>query len=514
MIAKCKSCGQEYQLEEDEDPNDFQCECGGELIHSESLEDIVEDSSKPKSVIKCSNCGTDNPDYANFCQDCGKKLNSIIEENEIKPTKTSNSPKIGINLGNDLGNKLIQAKTGIENDLNLLKEFGNDLEKIVKKYGSVEVESEEEFLEQMRKIDAEINLKKEFLDKKLKYYNNRIIIDKVRDINKPFSLKYSISIKKGKKPYREREVFFRNSENKKTKMKVEIWENSIKVPDITFRSISFLITKNERFILAYNNGHYKVLDGINKFIKGEIIFINQNKLFLIKDLMRPHDGKLAENGSFIISDWMTAGEREGTFYVFNSEANVLIKKKFNSNLGKNAISESGRFAVIETLLSDSEDGDKIFFFDLVLGKLIWESVRSVGNIENFQFNENKKILTVSYGDFLNYHHTFQGEFLDEEKLEKERVGQANGYELFSIAKKKKDGLDNNKSNLSDYEEVLYLLEKASNKDVSRHTKAGIHRMIGETYYNFGKTDLALFNFEKALSYNPNVGVKRLYDKLK
>lgn len=31
VIAKCKKCGKEYQLESNEKPSDFQCECGGEL---------------------------------------------------------------------------------------------------------------------------------------------------------------------------------------------------------------------------------------------------------------------------------------------------------------------------------------------------------------------------------------------------------------------------------------------------------------------------------------------------
>lgn|GEM_PF-4481730 len=514
VIVTCVECGIKYELGNGENPEDFQCECGGELIYSESLEDIKE-YSKPETTIKCPHCGSTNPDYAKFCQECGKKQNSeISKENELKKDKPLNSSKVGINLGNSLGNKLIQAKTDLQTDLNLLKEFENDLEKIVEKYSSDEVESEEEFQEQIRKIDSEIKHKKESLDKKLKYYSNRIIVDKIRDKDKPFSLKYSISIKQGKKPYKEREVFLKDSENKKTKLKVEIWKSSIKVPDIKFNSISFIKSEDENFILAYRDQMYDSRDGTRKLIKGRTIFINQNELFLINDLERPHDGKLAKNGTFILNDWMTAGEREGTFYVFNSEAKVLIKKKFNSNLGKNGISESGQYGIVETLYSDSNDGNKIFFFDLCSGKLIWESVRSVGNIKSFKFNENKKILTISYGDFLNYHHTFQGDFLDEEKLQKERIGQASGYELFSIAKEKMDDLDYKTSNLSDYEEVLYLLEKASNKDVSRHTKAGIHRMIGEIYYNYGKTDLTLFNFEKALNWNPNVGIKRLYEKLK
>ena len=94
---------------------------------------------------------------------------------------------------------------------------------------------------------------------------------------------------------------------------------------------------------------------------------------------------------------------------------------------------------------------------------------------------------------------------------KERVINANGYELFDIAKEKMEDLDYKTSDLTDYEEVLSILVKASKKEISDYTKARIYRIIGEIYYNFEKTDDAVNNFEKALNYDPNVGIKRLYN---
>jgi len=35
VIAKCEKCKKEYQLESNEKPSDFQCECGGELSSKE-----------------------------------------------------------------------------------------------------------------------------------------------------------------------------------------------------------------------------------------------------------------------------------------------------------------------------------------------------------------------------------------------------------------------------------------------------------------------------------------------
>lgn len=37
--------------------------------------------------IICKGCGAKNPSYANFCQECGKKIHSEINKDEVKTTK-------------------------------------------------------------------------------------------------------------------------------------------------------------------------------------------------------------------------------------------------------------------------------------------------------------------------------------------------------------------------------------------------------------------------------------------
>lgn len=46
VIGKCKACGKEYQLSSSDNPDDFQCECGGELGYIGNLESQNEDSIK------------------------------------------------------------------------------------------------------------------------------------------------------------------------------------------------------------------------------------------------------------------------------------------------------------------------------------------------------------------------------------------------------------------------------------------------------------------------------------
>jgi len=31
VIVKCKECGMKFQLDEEDNPNDYQCDCGGSL---------------------------------------------------------------------------------------------------------------------------------------------------------------------------------------------------------------------------------------------------------------------------------------------------------------------------------------------------------------------------------------------------------------------------------------------------------------------------------------------------
>lgn len=469
----------------------------------------------------CHECGTELEENSHFCHECGTKT-EIDNFNDSKVVKTK-SDVAGDRLGsrlNQIQNKLLSNAKEREDDIQLLNDFVGDIGSIVGKYESNQVKSEKELEEQIRKIDFNINLRKRELDKKLKVLNSDIIqIKKIRDENNPLGVRYSLSIKQKKRDFKT--VHFTDSNNKRANLKVYLSKESIhgtysiNIPDLDFR-VHFYVnrSKDGNFILATKDQYYILEGGIRKIVKGRAVFINQAELFLIDDLERPNDGKLAENGNFIINDWMASSELCGTFYAFNSKCEVIIKTKFNSNLYNNAISEDGRYAVLETVKSKSDDQDKIFFFDLKNRNLLWERKREAGNIKGFKFDLDQEILIVSYANGRTYRHGFNGDFLDQDKLEKERIKYANGYELFKIAEEKMKLLASKETSLSDYEEVLSLLKKASRKNVRDHTKARIHRIMGEIYYNHNNTDGAIQNFEKALLYDPKIGVRRLYDKIK
>jgi tetratricopeptide (TPR) repeat protein len=65
----CDKCNSYYELQEGESVNDFtnKCRCGGNLFYSEIFVVIKE------NLNTCPNCGSENPVYANYCQECGMR---------------------------------------------------------------------------------------------------------------------------------------------------------------------------------------------------------------------------------------------------------------------------------------------------------------------------------------------------------------------------------------------------------------------------------------------------------
>lgn len=101
MLSKCRECGKEYELEDDENPSDYQCECGGDLVYLENVEGDYDDTVEEEKEIEhtCPHCGAMVPEDAKICKSCHKVLKFGVFRQEDQRI-TSSVPNTSKNYEN------------------------------------------------------------------------------------------------------------------------------------------------------------------------------------------------------------------------------------------------------------------------------------------------------------------------------------------------------------------------------------------------------------------------------
>ena len=101
---------------------------------------------------------------------------------------------------------------------------------------------------------------------------------------------------------------------------------------------------------------------------------------------------------------------------------------------------------------------------------------------------------------------------DKDSIEKDKEEQSLRYkeELFIYLKEKLEVI----STVEELNDLMPEVKRIKNEEIHQNSKALLHRKIGELYIKYNCKKEALNFFHKALEYNPKVGVKRLYNKLK
>jgi outer membrane protein assembly factor BamB len=280
-------------------------------------------------------------------------------------------------------------------------------------------------------------------------------------------------------------------------------------------------SENNIYILAWNDAHMREDENTGKkeFIDGQFLLLENQKLILRGALRRPNDGQVANNGTFIFNDWIgfSGGEDgkglEGNFLVFNKKGEEIINHHYSANLGKNSLSNDGRYAVCQTYHSNTTDGNTVTCFDLLTGKLLWQKIPETKNANAFEIDSEEKIIYFLYNSIGKFRYTLAGEFLDKDKWYQARLKHGTGYELIEIANQKLATMGNS-ANPRVANEVLNLYLLAIEKIDSEYFLAQVHRKVGEIYELMNKVDKAVFHYELAQKHNPKVGVIKKLQKLK
>ena len=262
---------------------------------------------------------------------------------------------------------------------------------------------------------------------------------------------------------------------------------------------------NRAFCVSYADGHYEN----DKWKNGDIALIKDNKLLFKKKLQRPNDCFVSNDGIVIACDWLNSDALTGRFLIFNSIGEELFSKKTTANLGNCAISDNSQIALFETHNSDTSDGDKIFIVDISQKQVIHKFERPSSFNSAIIDTEAKRIKLKDHKGYV-FEIDFEGNQTNAEEYENKILTKGSVYDRLWVYADKPDELK-----LKDPKYLELLTKALTDKDASySFGKDRIYRMIGDYHEANDDITQTIENWEKAISINPKVGIKRKLDILK
>jgi hypothetical protein len=229
---------------------------------------------------------------------------------------------------------------------------------------------------------------------------------------------------------------------------------------------------------------------------------------------RPNSGSVADNGNFSIEDWHFGSELSGTFYVFSSVGQEIIKKKFQANLYNSAISDSGRFAVCQTANAPTgEDGNRFTAFDVEKKIELFSVIPPTGWADKYTFVEDIPQFGAVINGIGTFYYNAHGNLIDPENFDIARL-HCDRYEVVLLAAEdivKSPHLTDELANEA-LEASTRALSLGAEKD--QGWKAVALKIQGLAYERLRNIEAAVAAFDAALRLNPKIGVKRKADSLR
>ncbi len=290
----------------------------------------------------------------------------------------------------------------------------------------------------------------------------------------------------------------------------DLGSDMLAIPALDFFGV-YRRSPNDRFRVAWRDGH-GARGGARDAGEGHYVLIDDDRIVAHGRMQRPNDGKVADNGNFILNDWRFTAELSGTFWAFKADGSPILSQPFAANLFNNGLSADGTFAACHTCNSGSEsDSAVLAIFDLSRGKELTRFRAESGWPNTYEFLPDERILRLGYangeGEFA---YTLNGEFIERDRWISARLERGDLYMVRSLLDEA-DGkpADNMATRL------LSAIDAGLSHGNWRddQSQALGWRLRGEVLESMGAPSEALECYEKALKLNPKIGIKQRIGQL-
>jgi hypothetical protein len=285
----------------------------------------------------------------------------------------------------------------------------------------------------------------------------------------------------------------------------------MEIPSRSFYGECFR-SPNRRYTLAWGDandsgtrrksgyGYYFLLEGTRIIAEGRI--------------SRPNDGKVANNGTFVLNDWGLGDGLKGMFLAFDSLGDQLIRRKFRANLFNNGLSLDGRFAACQACnAADSPDGSVLAVFDLTRAVEIGKWIPESGWADFYEFEDG--VIRLGYRNLGTFGYTSSGEFLDREAWYEAQLAKGDYGSALLVAERlirAADGKPVSQLAARLIEAIDRVVPAIVSTDVK--TQAWAMKLRGLCIDARGDLHGALGCYERALALDPKVGVRRRAEQIR
>jgi hypothetical protein len=224
-------------------------------------------------------------------------------------------------------------------------------------------------------------------------------------------------------------------------------------------------------------------------------------------LERPNNGHVADNGIFLLEDWLLGEGLQGVLYAFAPTGQVLLKRKFTANLATSAISKTGKYAVCQTCNSETEDSGSLFLFDVQTGKQLFSASPKAGWTSDYDVDEESVEVVAHIRDVGAFRYDRNGVFIDAARFREQSLESKDPFAALRAAE---EYLSESSLTQERGRQIVKALDRALNQTPAVDIKwqAEFLKWKGRAHEALKETTNALNAYEKALSINPKVGVKR------
>ena len=168
---------------------------------------------------------------------------------------------------------------------------------------------------------------------------------------------------------------------------------------------------NKQFLIGWIDADLNTgIVGHRKSGNGKFIIIENGKIIFQSETQRPNDCKIANNGNFIINDWLFTDEYCGIFYAYDKTGKEILSHKFSANLKNNCISDDGKYAACDLANSNSQDSGALAIFDLQQGTLISKIYTEDDAGSLLSISSEDKTITFDYQVLGKFKYSFDGTF--------------------------------------------------------------------------------------------------------